>query len=95
MPWPWLIGRADATTAGQAGSRVALPTLQAKSFYGQPVKKHKDLKAFMKELEQERRQSKHGTDRPAAELTQAERGNSSMGCQLPALKQCTSPRSDR
>ena len=62
MPWPWLIRRADATTAGQAGSRVGLtPTLQAKSFYGQPVKKHKDLKAFYeKSLEQERRQSRHG-----------------------------------
>jgi lysozyme len=37
---------------------ASLPTLQAKSFYGQPVKKHKDLKAFYeKSLEQERRQS--------------------------------------
>ena len=37
---------------------ASLPTLQSKSFYGQPVKKHQDLKAFYeKSLEQERRQA--------------------------------------
>ena len=38
---------------------ASLPTLQAKSYYGQPVKKHQDLKAFYeKSLEQERRQTR-------------------------------------
>ena len=36
----------------------SLPTMQAQSFYGQPVKKHADLKAFYEQsLEQERRQA--------------------------------------
>ena len=37
---------------------ASLPTMQAQSFYGQPVKKHEDLKAFYEQsLEQERRQA--------------------------------------
>ena len=37
---------------------ASLPTMQAQSFYGQPVKKHADLKAFYEQsLEQERRQA--------------------------------------
>ncbi len=59
---------------------ASLPTLQAKSFYGQPVKKAPRPQGLLRKEPGARTPPSrwHGANQPAAELDQAERGSASI-----------------